>query len=338
MSSLTTKANKSRSVASPKLATKSNKKTLKQEVKRPLPAKTSTKSSKAVSAKGSKTIAVSKKVSAPKVFAKPVAAKALKKLPSKPVAAKGKAVAVVKSKVVVAKSKPVAAKPVAAKSVVAAKSKAVAVAKAKPVVTKSKVVTKNQKAVLKKVAPKTAARLSKPVEVPVKKTATPNALAAVSSFEQALKLFNKHDYAAAKEVFERIIQKFGEQTDIVMSVRRYLAICVQKLARTPAAPKNADALYDQGVFELNKANVREAIQLFEKALKAQPTAAHVLYSLAAAYARVETPRKALEVLRKAIQLQPVHRSRARTDQDFASLHNDEEFQNLTGYGLGFFED
>src|SRR5205085_8842828 len=133
------------------------------------------------------------------------------------------------------------------------------------------------------------------------------------------------------------LQKFSEQSEIIVSVRRYLSICEQKLARTPSAPKNPDALYDQGVFELNRANVREAIQLFEKALKVQPNAAHILYSLAAAYARLETPRKALEILRKAIQLQTVHRSRARTDQDFASLHNDEEFQNMTVYGFGFFE-
>jgi tetratricopeptide (TPR) repeat protein len=298
MSSLTTKANKSRSNASPKPSAKSSKKTVKKEVKPPLQTKSSNKSAKAVISKGVKQVAAGKKPAVKKAVAKPVAAKVVKKVAVKAAAPK--------SKTVVAKSKVIA--------------------------------LKGKKAVLKTVARKPERKSAKVVEAPVKKSPTPNALAAVSSFEQGLKLFNKHDFAGARDSFERILQKFSEQAEIVVSVRRYLAICEQKLARTPSTPKNPDALYDQGVFELNRANVREAIQLFEKALKTQPNAAHILYSLAAGYARLENPRKALEVLRKAIQLQTVHRSRARSDQDFASLRNEEEFQNLTGYGLGFFEE
>lgn len=304
MSSLTTKANKSRSNASPKSVAKSSKKTLKKDTKQPLETKSSGKTAKVVSLKAGKPVASSKKAAPEKVTAKPVAAKAAKKVVAKVPVAPVKAV-------VAPKSKPVA------------KGKVAAAPKGKPVTT---------------IARKPERKPAKAVEVVVKKVATPNATAAVSSFEQGLKLFNKHDFAGARTLFERILQKFSEQSEIIVSVRRYLSICEQKLARTPSTPKNPDALYDQGVFELNRANVREAIQLFEKALKVEPRAAHVLYSLAAAYARLENPRKALEILRKAIQLQTVHRSRARTDQDFASLRNEEEFQNLTGYGFGFFED
>lgn len=312
MSSLTTKATKSRSAVSPKLPAKSSKKTVKKETKQPAPTKPSNKSAKAVILKAEKRIAVNKKISAPKASAKAAPAKIVKKVTGKAIAPKSKAVAV-KSKVVAPKTKTV-------------------IAKGKTAAPKSK------KEALKTVARRPERKTSKQIENHIKKVSTPNTLAAVSSFEQGLKLFNKHDFAGARELFERILQKFSEQAEINVSVRRYLAICQQRLARTPSAPKNPDALYDQGVFELNRDNVREAMQLFEKALKAQPDAAHVLYSLAAAYARLESPRKALETLRKAIHLQSVHRSRARSDQDFASLHNDDEFQNLTGYGLGFFED
>lgn len=298
MSSLTTKANKSRSTASPKPSAKSSKKTVKKESNAPLQTKSSNKTAKAVISKGGKPVAAGKKVAVQKAVARPVPAKVVKKAAVKAVVAKGK-----------------------------------------PVVAKGKVLTaKGKKAAVKPLARKPERKAARAPEAPVKKSPTPNALAAVSSFEQGLKLFNKHDFAGARDSFERILQKFSEQAEIIVSVRRYIAICEQKLLRTPSAPKNPDALYDQGVFELNRANVREAIQLFEKALKTQPGAAHILYSLAAAYARVENPRKALEILRKAIQLQAVHRSRARSDQDFASLHSDEEFQNLTGYGFGFFEE
>ncbi|MBI3650651.1 MAG: hypothetical protein HY231_06340 [Acidobacteria bacterium] len=290
MSSLTTKANKSRSSAAPKLAAKTGKKTIKKTVKSSVQTKSASKSAKAVILKERKPLVVEKKSPSAKVVTKATPIKAEQKIALKTSAAKGKAAP---------RSKPEG---------------------------------------IKKLALKPASRATKPVEVPVKKVSTPNALAALSAFEQALKLFNKHEYSAAREAFVRILQKFSEQAEIIVSVRKYLTVCEQKLARTPAAPKNPDALYDQGVFELNRANAREAIQLFEKALKSQPQAAHVLYSLAAAYARTDNPRKSLDSLRRAIQLQPVHRSRARSDQDFQSLHNDEEFQNLTGFGLGFFEE
>jgi len=157
--------------------------------------------------------------------------------------------------------------------------------------------------------------------------------AAVEAFEKALKLFSRQEFAAAKSAFEQILTKFGNQSDVIIGVRKYLAVVEQRLARTPSPPKNPDALYDRGVFELNKANFQEAINLFEKSLKAQPEAAHVLYSLAAAYARINNIKKALEALRQATNLQTALRSRARSDLDFTNLYNNEDFRYLTGYGF-----
>lgn len=135
-----------------------------------------------------------------------------------------------------------------------------------------------------------------------------------------------------------MLEKFGEQHEVVARARTYLAICGQRLARAPSVPRNTDALYDQGVFELNNGNIRKAIELFEKGLKTEPRADHVLYSLAAAYSRLNEPPKALDALRRAISLRPVHRSHARRDLDFAGLHTNEEFQHLTGFGFDFTEE
>ena len=75
------------------------------------------------------------------------------------------------------------------------------------------------------------------------------------------------------------------------------------------------------------------LELFEKALKVEPRADHVYYSLAAAYARLDNVQKALDALRHAIGIRPVHRSHARKDLDFAGLRTDENFQQLTGFGF-----
>ena len=179
---------------------------------------------------------------------------------------------------------------------------------------------------------------AKPVQALPKKPPSPGALAAVRAFEQALRLFNRQDFAGAKSAFEKILMQFGDHAEIVARARTYLAICEQRLARAPSAPRNPDALYDQGVFELNKGSIREAIDLFDKALKALPRADHVLYSLAAAYARLNDSTKALDALRRAIAIRSVHRPHARRDLDFASLRNNEEFQQLTGFGFDFTEE
>jgi tetratricopeptide (TPR) repeat protein len=159
---------------------------------------------------------------------------------------------------------------------------------------------------------------------------SPETLAAVRAFEQALKFFNRHDFAAARVAFENLLKRFGSQTEILARARTYIAICDQRLARAPAAPRGPDALYNRGVFELNKGNAKEAVILFQRALKAQPRASHVLYSLAAAYARLGDAPKAIDALRRAIVIQPVHRSHARRDPDFASLRSNEVFQELAG--------
>ena len=178
----------------------------------------------------------------------------------------------------------------------------------------------------------------KPLPAPPKKPPSPGTLAAVRAFEQALRLFNRHDFGGAKAAFLSVLAKFGEQAEIVARARTYLTICDQRLARSPSVPRNADALYNQGVFELNKGSIREAIELFDKALKVEPRADHVFYSLAAAYARLEDVSKAMEALRRAIGIRPVHRSHARRELDFVTLRSNEDFQQLTGFGFDLVEE
>jgi tetratricopeptide (TPR) repeat protein len=153
----------------------------------------------------------------------------------------------------------------------------------------------------------------------------------VKAFEAALKQFNRHEYSGARQSFVHLLEKFGEEAEVAARARTYLAICEQRLARTPHLPRNADALYDQGVFELNRGEVGEAIELFEKALKVDPRADHVLYSLAAAFAHRNDTAKALDSLRRAISLRAVNKMRARRDLDFATLRRNEAFQQLIGY-------
>jgi tetratricopeptide (TPR) repeat protein len=267
--------------------------------------------------------------------------KAASKKPQRP----GKITATPKSKALKAKkAAPVKVKKQvtpAKKSAAKAAKKAVPKKGAKPAVAK-KPVRSAKKSSKRPVAAKATSRSARPVARPAppppKKAPTPSTLAAVRAFEQALKSFNRHDFSAAKSAFVEILGKFSDQAEIAARARTYLSISEQRLARAPSAPRGPDALYDQGVFELNKGNTKEAIEFFDKALKAEPRADHILYSLAAAYARLNDTNRAIDALRRAINIRSVHRPHARRDLDFASLRSNEDFQQLTGYGYDFIED
>ena len=300
MNSLSSKVNKSRSPASQKARAKKGKKAAKKP-QRPGKITATPKSKKAAAVKSKK----------PSASAKKSPGKASKKAAPKKKSVKASASKAIKKTVPkkAASKKPVAKKGVSKKPV---PKKAVAISKSKKV---SKKQAKEQ-----------------PKKVPA-----PRTILAVNAFDQAMKLFYRHDFAAAKSAFDDILEKFSDQAEVVARVRTYLTICEQRLARAPSTPRNPDALYNRGVFELNKGNNRGAVELFEKALRAEPRADHVLYSLAASYAKLNDVPKALDALRRAIALRYVHRSHARRDRDFASLRTNEDFQHLTGFGFDLIE-
>ena len=314
MSSLSTKATKSRSSAQKRIRAIKGKKSPSRKPERPGRITAAPKASKNKKAAVAKKRPVAKKAqpttSAKKsaAAAKKSASRIVKKLTPKK---KLQRVSASRNKGSVAssRSKRAVAKPVAIKPIARGKSRRAQLARR-------------------------SALTPKPLPAPPKKPPSPSTLAAVRAFEQALRVFNRQDFVTAKNAFVSLLDKFSEQADIVARVRTYLAICDQRLARTPSVPsRNSDALYDRGVFELNRGNADEAIESFEKALKVEPRADHVFYSLAAAYARLNNVTKALEALRHAIGIRPSNRSQARRDLDFASLRSNESFQQLTGFGF-----
>lgn len=310
MSSLITKASKSRSSASKKIHAIKGKKTSSRKPARPGRITAAPKTKKAAIAKKRPQAKTQAKKSKQTIALKKPASRLAKKLTPKKRDVRPPA----------AKSKRIVAAPRSKKKVVKAPTR-------KPVAPGAK--AQARRAMLAR----RRAFAPRPLPAPPKKPPSPGTLAAVRAFEQALRVFNRQDFVAAKKAFDGLLDKFTDQADIVARVRTYLAICDQRMARTPSVPRNSDALYDRGVFELNRGNTAEAIESFEKALKVEPRADHVFYSLAAAYARLNNVTKALEALRHAIAIRPVHRPHARRDLDFASLRSNESFQQLTGFGF-----
>src|SRR5216684_1221271 len=152
--------------------------------------------------------------------------------------------------------------------------------------------------------------------------------AALAAFEAAHKEFASGRFAEARNLFRTLVEKFPAVSEVTARSRTYLAVAESRLRTEMAPPRDADSLYDRGVIELNRGEYVAAQELFERALKREPEAAHIHYGLAASRARLGAIDTALKSLRRALDLQPKLRIRAQRDHDLNPLRSDPEFEQL----------
>jgi len=218
---------------------------------------------------------------------------------------------------------------------------------AKKAVTRSKSAAKAKKAapktVARKAAPKKAATVSRvkttqkqaavrairPTPTPPQpRPPTQDESAALVAFERAHKEFTRGRFAEARNQFRILVDKYSQVSEVAARARTYLAIAESRLRTESILPRDADSLYDRGVIELNRGEYVAAQEMFERALKREPEAAHIHYGLAATRARLGSIDLALESLEKALNLQPNLRVRAQHDHDLNPLRNDPDFDRL----------
>ena len=262
------------------------------------PAKTAKRVAKATTARPK-----AKRASAAKSPSRPLA--------KKPIRAAAKKAARPKS---TAKARKAAPKTIVRK---AAPAKKVSVAK----VSASRVKTTQKLAAVRAVR-------SAPAPPPPPRQPTQDESAALSAFERAHKEFARGRFAEARNQFRVLVDKYSQVSEVAARARTYLAIAESRLRTESMLPRDADSLYDRGVIELNRGEYVAAQEMFERALKREPEAAHIHYGLAATRARLGSIDLALESLQRALDLQPNLRVRAQHDHDLNPLRNDPDFDRL----------
>jgi tetratricopeptide (TPR) repeat protein len=173
---------------------------------------------------------------------------------------------------------------------------------------------------------------------PARKTAAPpthvprqptiDEAAALRAFERAHKEFARGHFGEARNQFRALIERYARVAEVTARARTYMAIAEARLRTESTLPRDADSLYDRGVIELNRGDYVAAQELFERALKREPEAAHIHYGLAATRARLGSINSAIESLRHALDKQPNLRVRAQHDPDLSALRNDPDFEQL----------
>ena len=245
------------------------------------------------------------------------------KSPSKPKATR--AAAAKSSARSAAKARP--AKKTAAKSKPLAKAKKTA---PKPVARKAAATKKVVVSRVKLTQKQAAVRAVRPTPAtpPPPRPPTQDESAALVAFERAHKEFARGRFAEARNQFRILVEKYSQVAEVAARARTYLAIAESRLRTESILPRDADSLYDRGVIELNRGEYVAAQEMFERALKREPEAAHIHYGLAATRARLGSIDLALESLQRALDLQPNLRVRAQHDHDLNPLRNDPDFDRL----------
>ncbi len=167
-----------------------------------------------------------------------------------------------------------------------------------------------------------------PAPPPPPRQPTVDESAAMKAFERAHKEFTRGRFGEARNQFRILLDKYSQVSEVAARARTYLAVADARLRTESMLPRDADSLYDRGVIELNRGEYVAAQEMFERALKREPEAAHIHYGLAATRARLGSVDLALQSLQRALDLQPTLRVRAQHDHDLTALRNDPDFDRL----------
>ncbi len=202
----------------------------------------------------------------------------------------------------------------------------------KPILRKSTLATHKKSIApsVKKTQKLAAVRAPRPATIPQPPPRQPTVdeSAALKAFERAHKEFTRGRFGEARNQFRALLDKYFQVSEVAARARTYLSVADARLRTESILPRDADSLYDRGVIELNRGEYVAAQEMFERALKREPEAAHIHYGLAATRARLGSVDLALQSLQRALDLQPTLRVRAQHDQDLTSLRNDPDFDRL----------
>jgi tetratricopeptide (TPR) repeat protein len=134
-------------------------------------------------------------------------------------------------------------------------------------------------------------------------------------YEQAMSLFLRRDFAAAKPLFERAAQ--GAAVELAHSASMHVRMCERRMGG--GAPKSAQEQFHYGVALMNQGNYEGAEPALRRAVEAEKSSGQYLYALALCLANQGRIDDSLDQLKRAVEADPAYRDRARSDADFHAL-------------------
>jgi tetratricopeptide (TPR) repeat protein len=139
----------------------------------------------------------------------------------------------------------------------------------------------------------------------------------LKTFEEGVRLFSLRMFSEACDLFREVAK--GPAAHIADKARSYLQICERKLARRDVEFRTAEEHFNYGLERLNSRDIEQARFHFSRALRLEPDADYILYTLALCCGLAGDGNAACENLKRAIELEPRNRILARQDPEFTAL-------------------
>ena len=148
-------------------------------------------------------------------------------------------------------------------------------------------------------------------------------------FQHGMEALQRHAYPDAARAFQCILMGFSGERALAERAKVYLALCEREANRRPVSPKTIEERLTAATAALNNEQDAEAEELARSVLGDDPRHDLALYLLAAIHARRGDNVEALTLLAKVMALSPEAAAQARADEDFADLHDMDDFRAMT---------
>jgi len=143
-------------------------------------------------------------------------------------------------------------------------------------------------------------------------------------YEKSLEAFNK-----ALEIDPRLAQALENKGVALYELGRFQEVLEASEKAISIDPNKAEFWSNKGAGLIKLDRLQDALKAFDKAIEINPNLSVTRYNIACIYSLTREKAKALEHLSNAISLGVKNKKRAKTDEDFKWLLEDEEFKRLT---------
>ncbi|HXW06087.1 MAG TPA: tetratricopeptide repeat protein [Vicinamibacterales bacterium] len=148
-------------------------------------------------------------------------------------------------------------------------------------------------------------------------------------YEGAVRLLQRHEFAAAAEQFRAVIAGYPDERELLERARLYLRVCERETSRQPAAsPRTPEERVYAATMALNSGDLKAALSYLRQALDENPSHDHGHYIMAVALTEARDFDEALAHLQDAVRLNPDNVGLARQDPDLEDLRARPEFTGI----------
>jgi cytochrome c-type biogenesis protein CcmH/NrfG len=144
-----------------------------------------------------------------------------------------------------------------------------------------------------------------------------------------MEAMQRHAYLDAARAFQCVLMGFAGERALAERAKVYLALCEREANRRPVNPRTLEERLTAATAALNNGEDAEAEELARSVLGDDPKHDLALYLLAAIHARRGDNIEALTLLAKVMAITPEAAAQARADEDFADLHDMDDFRAMT---------